>query len=177
MKPTTAVIFAAGSGTRLLPITSAVQKELLPILNRPVVDYIVSDLIAAGIKRIIFIIRPGQTGLKDFYLGSSEYEGTLERLGKTADLKKLTAILLVLFIGVLAYYYGSQKKTTHEKPAIIEETIIDSKTNKDIVTAAELKANSQHIISKKDSTKKELTDETTLLINGRNNIIDDKNLI
>jgi UTP--glucose-1-phosphate uridylyltransferase len=92
MKPTTAVIFAAGSGTRFLPVTSAVQKELLPILNRPVVDYVVSDLLAAGITRIIFIIRPGQTGLKDFYLGSAEYESTLQRLGKTADIEKLAAL-------------------------------------------------------------------------------------
>lgn len=92
MKPTTAVIFAAGSGTRMLPVTSAVQKELLPILNRPVIDYTVSDLIAAGIKRIIFVIRPGQTGLKDYYLGSAEYTATLERLGKTADIEKLATI-------------------------------------------------------------------------------------
>lgn len=92
MRPTTAVIFAAGSGTRMLPVTSAVQKELLPILNRPVVDYIVSDLVAAGITRIIFIIRPGQTGLKDFYLGSAEYTATLERLGKSADIAQLETL-------------------------------------------------------------------------------------
>lgn len=92
MKPTTAVIFAAGSGTRLLPVTSAVQKELLPILSRPVVDYVVSDLVAAGINRIIFVIRPGQTGLKDFYLGNAEYDATLERLGKSAERVKLDTL-------------------------------------------------------------------------------------
>lgn len=93
---------------------------------------------------------------------------------KYTDLKKLTAILIVLFITALAYHYGSEKKTIHEKPAIIEETIIDSKTNKAIVTAAELKANNQHIISKKVLTKQELTDKTGSITNGGNNIIDDK---
>lgn len=92
MKPTTAVIFAAGSGSRMLPITAAVQKELMPILNRPVIDYIVTDLVAAGISRIIFVIRPGATGLKDFYLGNASYEATLQRLGKSAAVEALAQI-------------------------------------------------------------------------------------
>lgn len=76
----------------MLPITSAVQKELLPVLNRPVADYIVADLVAAGIKRIIFVIRPGQSGLKDYYQGNSDFEATLRRLGKTAELDMLQTI-------------------------------------------------------------------------------------
>lgn len=92
MKPTTAVIFAAGTGTRMLPVTAAVQKELLPILNRPVIDYVVADCVAAGITRIVFVIRPGQTGLKDFYLGNPDYEQALERLGKTNAIDGLKAI-------------------------------------------------------------------------------------
>jgi len=92
MKPTTAVIFAAGTGSRMFPVTSAVQKELLPIGNRPVVDYIVADLVAAGIKRIIFVIRPGQNGLKDYYVGNADLEQRLKLLGKTADLAMLDAI-------------------------------------------------------------------------------------
>jgi UTP--glucose-1-phosphate uridylyltransferase len=92
MKPTTAVIFAAGSGTRMLPITAAVQKELLPILNRPVVDYTVTDCVVAGITRIIFVIRPGQSGLQNYYLGNAELEATLRRLGKTSALATLDAI-------------------------------------------------------------------------------------
>jgi UTP--glucose-1-phosphate uridylyltransferase len=92
MKPTTAVIFAAGVGTRMLPITAAVQKELLPILNRPVIDYTVADCVAAGITRIIFVIRPGQNGLKDYYLGNEQLTGSLERLGKSKALKLLENI-------------------------------------------------------------------------------------
>ena len=92
MKPTTAVIFAAGIGTRMLPITAAVQKELLPIGNRPVIDYIVADLVAAGIKRIIIVIRAGQTGIKDYYLGSASLERHLRRLGKSDALQLLSDI-------------------------------------------------------------------------------------
>jgi UTP--glucose-1-phosphate uridylyltransferase len=92
MKVTTAVIFAAGTGSRMLPITSAVQKELLPIGNRPVIDYIVADCVAAGITRIIFVIRPGQTGLKNYYLGNPGLEEALKRQVKTDALVLLDNI-------------------------------------------------------------------------------------
>jgi UTP--glucose-1-phosphate uridylyltransferase len=92
MKVTTAVIFAAGFGSRMLPVTSAVQKELLPILDRPIVDYVVADCIAAGITEIIFVIRPNSHGLQDFYTGNSVLEGHLKRFGKDKDLARLGEI-------------------------------------------------------------------------------------
>jgi UTP--glucose-1-phosphate uridylyltransferase len=92
MKPTTAVIMAAGVGSRMLPVTSAVSKELLPIGTRPIIDYIVADMVAAGIERIIFVIRPGQTGLKDYYLGNPQLDASLIRLGKTSAIAQLVKI-------------------------------------------------------------------------------------
>jgi UTP--glucose-1-phosphate uridylyltransferase len=92
MTVTTAIIFAAGYGTRMLPITAAVEKELLPILDRPIIDYVVSDCIAAGITRIIFVIQPGSHGLRDYYAGNPGLEHALRRLGKTAALESLDAI-------------------------------------------------------------------------------------
>jgi UTP--glucose-1-phosphate uridylyltransferase len=92
MKVTTAVIFAAGFGSRMLPVTSAVQKELLPILDRPIVDYVVADCVAAGVTHIIFVIRPNSHGLQDFYTGNSVLEGHLQRFGKTKDLANLNQI-------------------------------------------------------------------------------------
>lgn len=89
MNVTTAVIFASGSGSRMLPVTSAVQKELLPILNRPVIDYVVSDLIAAGIKHVMFVVQPGSHGLQDYYLGNAVLERQLERLNKRTALQHL----------------------------------------------------------------------------------------
>ncbi|MDF2460978.1 MAG: UTP-glucose-phosphate uridylyltransferase, UTP--glucose-phosphate uridylyltransferase [Candidatus Saccharibacteria bacterium] len=92
MKVTTAVIFAAGFGSRMLPVTSAVQKELLPILDRPIVDYVVADCVAAGITDIIFVIRAGAHGIQDFYTGNAVLEGHLERFKKEKDLANLKRI-------------------------------------------------------------------------------------
>jgi UTP--glucose-1-phosphate uridylyltransferase len=89
MKVTTAVIFAAGFGSRMLPVTSAVQKELLPVLDRPIVDYVVADCVAAGVTNIIFVIRAGSHGLQDFYVGNAVLEGHLERFKKEKDLATL----------------------------------------------------------------------------------------
>lgn len=92
MKVTTAVIFCAGGGTRMLPVTASIQKELLPLLNRPFIDYLVSDLITAGITHIMFVIRPDSHGLQDYYTGNAALERQLERLGKKQALKDLDSI-------------------------------------------------------------------------------------
>jgi UTP--glucose-1-phosphate uridylyltransferase len=92
MKPTTAVIFTAGFGSRMLPVTAAVQKELLPILDRPVIDYVVADCVAAGITRIVFVIRPGSHGLQDYYLGNPELEAHLKSHHKHAALERLKQV-------------------------------------------------------------------------------------
>lgn len=92
MKVTTAVIMAAGWGSRMLPVTSAVQKELLPILDRPVIDYLVADLVAAGIKQIIFVITPGSHGLQDYYVGNPPLEAHLQRYRKQEAIAGLAKI-------------------------------------------------------------------------------------
>ena len=92
MKVTTAVITAAGYGSRMLPVTSAVQKELLPLLDRPVIDYVVSDCLAAGITKFIFIIRPNSHGLQDYFIGNPLLESHLKRYGKDTAMAKLKAV-------------------------------------------------------------------------------------
>jgi UTP--glucose-1-phosphate uridylyltransferase len=92
MKVTTAVISAAGYGSRMLPVTAAVQKELLPILDRPVIDYLVADLVTSGITHIIFVISPGSHGLQDYYTGNPVLEAHLERFGKHTAIERLRAI-------------------------------------------------------------------------------------
>lgn len=64
---TKAIILVAGWGTRRLPITKTIEKCMLPIGNRPVVDYVVQDCIAAGITEIIFVVNEGSTQLQDYY--------------------------------------------------------------------------------------------------------------
>ena len=92
MKVTTAIIMTAGYGTRMLPATAAIQKVLLPVLDRPVVDYVVSDCLAAGVSNIIFVIPPGSHGLQDFYVGNPDLEANLRRSNKKQALAKLEQI-------------------------------------------------------------------------------------
>lgn len=67
MPVTKAIIPVAGWGTRRLPITKAIEKCMLPIGNRPLVDYIVKDCIQAGITDIYFVVSQGSTQLQDYF--------------------------------------------------------------------------------------------------------------
>jgi UTP--glucose-1-phosphate uridylyltransferase len=67
MKCTKAIIPVAGFGTRRLPVTKAVEKCMLPVLNRPVIDYIVADCIAAGITEFFFVVGEDCRQLKQYY--------------------------------------------------------------------------------------------------------------
>jgi UTP--glucose-1-phosphate uridylyltransferase len=92
MKVTTAVIPAAGYGTRMLPVTAGVQKVLLPILDRPVIDYVVGDCIRAGATNIILVINPGSHDLQSYYVGDQDMERHLKNKGKTEVLERLAKI-------------------------------------------------------------------------------------
>lgn len=92
MKVTTAVILAAGYGSRMLPVTAALQKDLLPILDRPIVDYIVADCLAAGVTKFIFVIRPGSHSMQDFYVGNPGLQEHLARFKKKTALHQLESI-------------------------------------------------------------------------------------
>ena len=82
MTTTKAIISVAGYGTRRLPITKTIEKCMLPFGNRPVVDYIVSDCVAAGITDIYFVISKGSVQLQHYYSGNSRLERYLEANGK-----------------------------------------------------------------------------------------------
>lgn len=90
----TALITAAGYGSRFFPISKSVQKEMLPILNRPVVDYLVEDCIQAGIEHIILVVRAGDHLVEHFYTEQPRILEQLRRLGtehKYATLANLHA--------------------------------------------------------------------------------------
>ncbi|HEX4924597.1 MAG TPA: UTP--glucose-1-phosphate uridylyltransferase GalU [Bdellovibrionales bacterium] len=78
-----ALIPAAGLGTRFLPATKTVPKEMLPIIDRPSLLYIVEEALDAGIEDIIIVAGRGKTAIEDFFDRSYELEDTLERTGKT----------------------------------------------------------------------------------------------
>lgn len=73
MQPvTTAVILAAGLGTRMLPATKAVPKEMLPLVDRPLVDWCVDEAVAAGITRIVFVIAEGKESILEHFRAGAE---------------------------------------------------------------------------------------------------------
>lgn len=91
-RPTKAIIPVAGYGTRRLPITKSIEKCMLPILNRPLIDYIVEDCKLAGITDIIFIVSGDAKQLRDFYAPQPELVAYLEDKGKSAELAELSRI-------------------------------------------------------------------------------------
>lgn len=86
-KITKAVIPAAGLGTRMLPIAHAVPKEMLPIVDRPALDYLVAEAAAAGITDILIITGRGKGAIEDYFDYSPEYEWKLAESGKEALLE------------------------------------------------------------------------------------------
>jgi len=79
-----AVIPAAGMGTRFLPATKAVPKELLPIVDIPTIQYIVEEAVAAGVRDVILVCARGKDSIVDHFDIAAELEANLERTGKTA---------------------------------------------------------------------------------------------
>lgn len=88
-KITKAIIPVAGYGTRRLPITKAVEKCMLPIGNRPIVDYVVEDCIKAGITDIIFVVSEQFEQLQNFYGRNQLLEEYLRGKGKSAQLDEV----------------------------------------------------------------------------------------
>jgi UTP--glucose-1-phosphate uridylyltransferase len=87
-----AVIPAAGLGTRFLPATKAVPKELLPIVDTPTIQYIVEEAVAAGVRDVILIVARGKESIVDHFDVAKELEYLLERSGKTALKSQIRAI-------------------------------------------------------------------------------------
>ncbi len=83
MKIKKAVIAAAGLGTRFLPATKSIPKEMLPIIDAPIIQYLVKELVDSGIKEIIIITRPGFKTFNDYFSRNKKLEDTLKDTGKT----------------------------------------------------------------------------------------------
>jgi UTP--glucose-1-phosphate uridylyltransferase len=87
-----AVIPAAGLGTRFLPATKAVPKELLPIVDRPTIQYIVEEAVAAGVEEVILVCARGKDSIVDHFDIAPELEAHLSRTGKEALRDQMRAI-------------------------------------------------------------------------------------
>ena len=78
MKVSRAVVLAAGFGTRMLPVTKAVPKELLPLVDTPVIHYIVEELVNSGIEHIVMVTSSGKRAVEDYFGRVADLEATLE---------------------------------------------------------------------------------------------------
>ena len=87
-----AVIPAAGYGTRFLPMTKASPKEMLPVVDKPIIQYVVEEAVAAGIEDIIIVTGYNKRAIEDHFDHCLELENHLEKQGKTEQLEEIRKI-------------------------------------------------------------------------------------
>ena len=92
MKIRKAVVTAAGWGTRFLPATKAQPKEMLPLVDQPIIQYVIEEAVASGIKQIIIVTAIGKRAIEDHFDRSFELEYILQKKGNTELLQKLQNI-------------------------------------------------------------------------------------
>ena len=90
-KVTKAIFPVAGLGTRFLPATKSVPKEIMTLVDRPLIQYAIDEARAAGIEDFIFVTARGKSALEDYFDVSPDLEAELERAGKTELLEILRA--------------------------------------------------------------------------------------
>lgn len=121
-QPTKAIICAAGLGTRFLPQTKAMPKEMLPIIDRPVIQLIVEEAVAAGVTQIIIVTGSTKRAIEDHFDRSNELEAELREKGKGDKADEIKAIAeLANFI------YIRQKGTPkgNARPILNAQHLID----------------------------------------------------
>jgi UTP--glucose-1-phosphate uridylyltransferase len=92
MKIRKAVIPAAGLGTRVLPATKAIPKEMLPLADKPTIQYIIEEAVASGIEHVIIVTSRTKRAIEDHFDESPELRAALEKKGDRAKLDMLTRI-------------------------------------------------------------------------------------
>lgn len=107
-KVTKAVLPVAGFGTRFLPATKSVPKEILPLVDKPLIQYTIDEARAAGIKEFIFVTSRGKSALEDYFDGAPELEAALREGNKTGLLDALKQTDMVS--GAVAYVRQQERR-------------------------------------------------------------------
>src|SRR5687768_16758608 len=92
MKIRKAVFPAAGLGTRFLPATKAQPKEMLPLVDKPIIQYVIEEAVASGVNKIIIVTGRGKNAIEDHFDVSYELEKQLEERGKNDLLQQVRAV-------------------------------------------------------------------------------------
>ncbi len=101
-----AVLPAAGFGTRFLPATKAIPKEVMPLVDRPIIQYAVEEAVASGIEQIIIVISTGRSAIEDHFDANPTLERWLEERG---DIEMLRAVRRITEIGPIAFVHQKEQ--------------------------------------------------------------------
>ena len=119
MKVRKAVITAAGWGTRFLPITRSQPKEMLPLVDKPLIHYSVEEAIKSGFDRIILVTSAGKRAIEDYFKRSPELENFLASKGETELLKRIGEIS-----GMADFCYVLQKEPKGLGDAVLTVKVV-----------------------------------------------------
>ena len=106
MKVRKAIIPAAGLGTRLLPNTKSIPKEMLPLVDKPVLQYIVEEAVSAGVEQILIITNRGKSPIEDYFDYAPDLESRLLADGKDKEANTIRAVADMADV-----YFVRQKET------------------------------------------------------------------
>ena len=149
MKVRKAIIPAAGLGTRLLPNTKSIPKEMLPLVDKPVIQYIVEEAVSAGIEKILIVTNRGKTPIEDYFDYAPDLEERLIADGKLRDaqiVREVADMADVYFVRQketkgLGHAIWRAKSFVNEEPfaVLLGDDIMLSETPvlRQLVTAAE----------------------------------------
>ena len=127
MKIRKAVITAAGWGTRFLPVTKSQPKEMLPLVNKPIIQYSVEEAIACGIELLVIVTSIGKRAIEDYFDRSFELEQVLEQKGDTRqaeEIRRLSNLIDITYVRQkeqrgLGHALLSAKKIVGNEPFIL----------------------------------------------------------
>ena len=138
-----AVLPAAGFGTRFLPFTRAVPKEMIPLIDKPVIQYVVEEAAASGIEEILIVTSSGKNAIQDHFNPAPPLEARLEATGKTELLEQLRAIDS---LAEIHYIYQQQlnglgdavlraQSFVGDEPfaVLLADTVLDSHTGRPVI--------------------------------------------
>ena len=106
MRVRKAVLPAAGFGTRFLPATKAIPKEMMPLVDRPIIQYAVEEAVASGIEQIIIVIATGRSAIEDHFDSNPSLERWLEERG---DIEMLRTIRRISEFGTVAFVHQREQ--------------------------------------------------------------------
>ena len=97
-----AVILAAGHGTRFLPATKAIPKEMLPLVDKPVIQYVVEEAVEAGLHNITIVTAGSKRSVEDHFDSNPELEQLLASTGKEPELREIRRVTELAGIAFVA---------------------------------------------------------------------------